>query len=660
MEFEFSLLTHTSTSDLENEESSVGASSDGLGLDMRAPPPGMNLLEQDRQCSSKPDAMLGISNNQQVRWKKVARSISRSNYIGLLVKHNTAGDIGYIEEGIEGEKKDTRYLVRLYDGRVKRYKASVLTVFGPNPARYAPRGLLVCADIMAVSVMGSSGQRVCLRVTYDNVPGLFERLPGCVTWVFTPDVGAALERGAASQSTCTFHRTPADEHEKSLANSIQEGLLKWLLVHSVPVDDGQSKRKQPEESTAQPGDTSEKRLKHSSKHMQVPKAQRSTQIEGEGGWQAGKTCDLSEVEPQSERLDLPFVAKLIQQTLRQLPKMQNFQVVKNERHDWYFRSGKYCGFQRGFRFKIEEAWTAIKPSAAAYQAPREFGLFCPVLFFQHHFRGPDWQATLKLVCPFCKRQEGVQHNGWTDGARRVFGVSGWWPVLARRYACIGCTEAKQGQKKRTFTALHPDILAQLTASFRHSRDMFIVRHKVCMEKEVVRLVAMLAQRCSFEFMAKAFGSAQYNDFLGQANAYMSHCIDIKEFSTTAVHAEYGAFDDEGGYNGQLLERRVLSDTYLQDHARRYPAMMLYIESLNADMLMVDHTFWCCKHVSVRVPVSHHAHASIIVRPLCCICVYRGEQQATPETSHFRPFGVRATSMASCSVIFLPIARGWMS
>jgi hypothetical protein len=186
----------------------------------------------------------------------------------------------------------------------------------------------------------------------------------------------------------------------------------------------------------------------------------------------------------------------------------------------------------------------------------------------------------------------------------VVGVGGCWPVLARRYACISCKGAKGEAKKRTFTALHPDILAQLSSAFRLQRDMFVVRRKVCIEKDLLRLVNALTMRCGFEFMEKAIGSVQFGDFLGQGNAYMSHCIDsLDHLGDHGEFGEFGGFGDENGYDGHILKRRVMAAGYLADHERRYPAMMAYMESLSGDMWMVDHTFWCCKHVSVRVPVS---------------------------------------------------------
>ena len=103
----------------------------------------------------------------------------------------------------------------------------------------------------------------------------------------------------------------------------------------------------------------------------------------------------------------------------------------------------------------------------------------------------------------------------------MVGVGGCWPVLARRYACISCKGAKGEAKKRTFTALHPDILAQLSSAFRLQRDMFVVRRKVCIEKDLLRLVNALTMRCGFEFMEKALLAADYSQIELRVIAAMS-------------------------------------------------------------------------------------------------------------------------------------------
>jgi hypothetical protein len=281
---------------------------------------------------------------------------------------------------------------------------------------------------------------------------------------------------------------------------------------------------------------------------------------------------------------MPHRQLQIEEKLAALPGVKNFQVVTNHRYDWHQRKGKYAGFQRSYIFKIDAPWTAIVPTASVYHAPEQLGLFDPVLFWQHHFRGPDWQSNMKLKCPHCGNREGVQHNGWADGVRTAVGVRNSWPVLVRRYKCIGCSECKDGGKKRTFTAVHPEVVAQYSETFRNSRDMFIIRHRVaCIEKPVLQLVNMFMMHCSFEFMAKAFADVQFNDFLAQANAYMSHCLGVRSFvGSDYEFEEFGGFDDLSGYNGRALGRKLLADCYILDHEGRYPAMMACMESLSGD------------------------------------------------------------------------------
>jgi hypothetical protein len=80
---------------------------------------------------------------------------------------------------------------------------------------------------------------------------------------------------------------------------------------------------------------------------------------------------------------------------------------------------------------------------------------------------------------------------------------------------------------------------------------------------------------------------------------MSHCSQINPAK--------GVWDSFGKFDGHILGRRTLSDAYMNDCERRMPAQMGYMESLSGEYLMVDHTFWACKHVSVQVKGARPGH-----------------------------------------------------
>ena len=165
-----------------------------------------------------------------------------------------------------------------------------------------------------------------------------------------------------------------------------------------------------------------------------------------------------------------------------------------------------------------------------------------------------------------------------------------------------------------------------------SPEMFVVRHKVCLTQTVLLLTTALAPHMSFAAMADAIGSVQYTKYLLDARAYMSHCSQ-----TNPVKGFWKSF---GKFEGHIIARRTLSDAYMTDCERRMPVQMEYMESLSGEYLMVDHTFWACKHVSVQVKGA---------RP--------GQ---TRERRLSMRYGGQAMSMGSCWCIYLRTARRWMN
>jgi len=326
--------------------------------------------------------------------------------------------------------------------------------------------------------------------------------------------------------------------------------------------------------------------------MEVPKRRAVAKVQ----WQAvaAGTGMLDGAEPVWEDVRLEFMQKCIEQALAQLPDIYGWQVVKIDRDNWYRRANGFKGVPLDYVFTVDPGWADALPSAERYQAPKKFALFCPVLFFPQHFRPGGKDGDQKLKCVFCHKGDSVKHKGWADGARNVVDVAGCYPLLARRYTCVNCPESSKGCGKgdKTFTSVHPGVLTQLYSPILDNPEMFVVRHKVCLTQTVLLLTTALAPHMSFAAMADAIGSVQYTKYLLDARAYMSHCSQ-----TNPVKGFWKSF---GKFEGHIIARRTLSDAYMTDCERRMPVQMEYMESLSGEYLMVDHTFWACKHVSVQV------------------------------------------------------------
>jgi hypothetical protein len=125
----------------------------------------------------------------------------------------------------------------------------------------------------------------------------------------------------------------------------------------------------------------------------------------------------TEEEPEYSTCEDAHAAKTIATYIDSLPNMYAQKVVQEVREAWASKKERWVQ-------PFPDPAQCMQPSREAYAAPRQFGVFCPSLFFSG--------CCGSITCPACDSDVNVQLDGFMPGVRKVHGINSGWCLVASK------------------------------------------------------------------------------------------------------------------------------------------------------------------------------------------------------------------------------------
>jgi len=252
----------------------------------------------------------------------------------------------------------------------------------------------------------------------------------------------------------------------------------------------------------------------------------------------------------------------------------------------------------GYIFNITEDPIAAngggcrQPSAALFRAPPLFGIFDP--FTQYPSEVPLYS---ELCCPHCGRKGNLTSKGFSNGAKRMFGLETVTSIVTRRLRCKYCPQAKDGKSERCCTLLHPGIIAQFGPALRAILPVPV--GSALFEKSLVNLIVdMRTQGNSVATIESVLRGMYAGRHARQWNSYLLAMYSWRKSvagNLGQVNTEdFGQFGSHGERSPSILMIRRCILNYI---LRLKRTMLQHISSLTGECLKADHTFWTSKAIA---------------------------------------------------------------